>query len=299
MRLPNGKSSVEERGVGGTSLLERFRGGFQRAMVEDVNQPRGSDAVNSKADHATSAMSPLEAFGVASPDLMGASRGLCIGWVDVSQLTRECLTSSVIRLQPLFVIIPFESVRDCARHSGRQLDLIVYHSHETDTETEWLEDIGKLRAAFASVQIVVLSDLSVIEPSIVREVLNRGASGFVMTDSTSLQMVVSAISLVGSGGTFVPRDFLFMDREPAQMPAPRPLAEVGRLTQREVAVLALMKHGKPNKIIAHELGMSASTVKVHVRHIMRKMGAANRTQAALNADKLLGVPSERLRDQSL
>jgi DNA-binding NarL/FixJ family response regulator len=237
-----------------------------------------------------------------SSDLVRPSGELCIGWIDVSQLTRECLTTSVARLQPLFVIIPFESVSDCARHTGRALDLIVYHSHDNDADTGWLDDIAALREAFASVQIVVLSDVSAIEPSIVREVLNRGASGFVMTDSTSLQMVVSAISLVGSGGTFVPRDFLFMDREPAPSVTARPLSEVGRLTQREIAVLALMKHGKPNKIIAHELGMSASTVKVHVRHIMRKMGAANRTQAALNADKLLGLAgdrNDRPRSQSL
>ncbi len=258
--------------------------------------------MNAKVDHAASAMSPLERFNSMSSDLVRPSGELCIGWIDVSQLTRECLTTSVARLQPLFVIIPFESVSDCARHTGRALDLIVYHSHDNDADTGWLDDIAALREAFASVQIVVLSDVSAIEPSIVREVLNRGASGFVMTDSTSLQMVVSAISLVGSGGTFVPRDFLFMDREPAPSVTARPLSEVGRLTQREIAVLALMKHGKPNKIIAHELGMSASTVKVHVRHIMRKMGAANRTQAALNADKLLGLAgdrNDRPRSQSL
>ena len=250
-------------------------------------------------DHATDAMNPLARFNATSSDLVRSSGELCIGWIDVSQLTRECLTSSVARLQPLFVIIPFESVRDCAKHTGRALDLIVYHSHENDTDTGWLDDIAALRETLTSVQIVVLSDVSAIEHAIVREVLNRGASGFVMTDSTSLQMVVSAISLVGSGGTFVPRDFLFMDREPAQPTIARPLSEVGRLTQREIAVLALMKHGKPNKIIAHELGMSASTVKVHVRHIMRKMGAANRTQAALNADKLLGHAGDRLHDQRL
>ena len=253
-------------------------------------------------DHSVDPMSPLVRYKATPAELHRTSGELCIGWIDVSQLTRECLTSSVARLQPLFVIIPFESVRDCAKHTGRALDLIVYHSHENDAETDWLEDIAVLREAFSSVQIVVLSDVSAIEPAIVREVLNRGASGFVMTDSTSLQMVVSAISLVGSGGTFVPRDFLFMDREAAPSAVARPLAEVGRLTQREIAVLALMKHGKPNKIIAHELGMSASTVKVHVRHIMRKMGAANRTQAALNADRLLGLAGdhgERMRGHSL
>jgi DNA-binding NarL/FixJ family response regulator len=228
--------------------------------------------VNAKVDQSADTLTGLASFNAKSSELIRSSGELCIGWIDVSQLTRECLTSSVARLQPLFVIIPFESARDCARHVGRALDLIVYHSHESDADTKWLEDIAALREAFSSVQIVVLSDVSAIEPAIVREVLNRGASGFVMTDSTSLQMVVSAINLVGSGGTFVPRDFLFMDR------------------------------GKPNKIIAHELGMSASTVKVHVRHIMRKMGAANRTQAALNADKLLAVAGERgdrMRGQSL
>ena len=251
--------------------------------------------------HASDALNNLDRLSTASSDSPRPSGEFCIGWIDQSQLTRECLTASVVRLQPLFVIVPFESVRDCVKHAGRALDLIIYHSHDSDADAAWLEDIASLREAFTTVQIVVLSDVSAVEPAIVRDVLNRGAAGFVMTDRTSLQMVVSAISLVGSGGTFVPRDFLFMDRQPAQPAIARPL-EVGRLTQREVAVLALMKHGKPNKIIAHELGMSASTVKVHVRHIMRKMGAANRTQAALNADKLLGFVGdrgERMRDQSL
>lgn len=262
-----------------------------------IDYSEGPEAVSMKADHATDALSPMEGFDDVLPAWSGSATELCIGWVDVSRLTRECLTSAVARAQPLFIIIPFESISDCASHKGRMLDLIVYHSHEPDTVA--LEDVAALRAAFATVQIVVLSDASAIEPAIAREVLTRGASGFILTDSTSLQMVVSAISLVSSGGTFVPRDFLFMEREPTQAPISAHASEPGRLTQREIAVLGLMKHGKPNKIIANELGMSASTVKVHVRHIMRKMGAANRTQAALNADKLLGTSSERMRDSSL
>jgi DNA-binding NarL/FixJ family response regulator len=48
-----------------------------------------------------------------------------------------------------------------------------------------------------------------------------------------------------------------------------------------------LQQGKANKIIAYELGMSESTVKVHVRNIMRKMGATNRTQVAYKAQSLL------------
>ncbi len=269
----------------------------ETGVARVVNYSEGPRAVNIKADHTIESFGPLESLDEVLPAWDSGTTELCIGWIDVSRLTRECLTSAVARAQPLFVIIPFESISDCTNYRGRMLDLIIYHSRESGTVG--LEDVATLRAAFATVQIVVLSDASAVEPAIAREVLTRGASGFILTDSTSLQMVVSAISLVSSGGTFVPRDFLFMEREPAPLASSTQLSEQGRLTQREMAVLGLMKHGKPNKIIANELGMSASTVKVHVRHIMRKMGAANRTQAALNADRMLGTGRDRAREPSL
>jgi DNA-binding NarL/FixJ family response regulator len=51
-------------------------------------------------------------------------------------------------------------------------------------------------------------------------------------------------------------------------------------TNRQSQVLACLREGKPNKLIAYELTMCESTVKVHVRHIMKKLGATNRTQVA-------------------
>ena len=50
------------------------------------------------------------------------------------------------------------------------------------------------------------------------------------------------------------------------------------LTPREQEVLAKLSRGSSNKIIAHELGISPATVKVHVSNIMQKLGASNRTQ---------------------
>jgi hypothetical protein len=55
-----------------------------------------------------------------------------------------------------------------------------------------------------------------------------------------------------------------------------------------MAVLTLLQRGKANKIIAHELCMSENTVKIHVRNIMRKMNATNRTQAVDKARALWG-----------
>jgi DNA-binding NarL/FixJ family response regulator len=50
---------------------------------------------------------------------------------------------------------------------------------------------------------------------------------------------------------------------------------------RQLQVLERLRQGKQNKIIAYELGMCESTVKVHIRHIMRKLNARNRTQVVL------------------
>ena len=77
-----------------------------------------------------------------------------------------------------------------------------------------------------------------------------------------------------------------------ESPDPLPLAEPCSLTRtsnehgltrRQDDVLELLKVGRSNKEIARALNLSESTVKIHVRQLMKKMGAANRTQVALRA----------------
>jgi DNA-binding NarL/FixJ family response regulator len=55
---------------------------------------------------------------------------------------------------------------------------------------------------------------------------------------------------------------------------------------RQSQVLEGLRQGKQNKIIAYELGMCESTVKVHLRHIMRKLNARNRTQVVLLTNRM-------------
>jgi len=57
-------------------------------------------------------------------------------------------------------------------------------------------------------------------------------------------------------------------------------------TARQTAVIAALRQGKQNKIIAHELNMRESTVKVHVRNIMQKLKATNRTEVAYITNQL-------------
>jgi DNA-binding NarL/FixJ family response regulator len=71
------------------------------------------------------------------------------------------------------------------------------------------------------------------------------------------------------------------------------------MTDRQRAVLLCLCQGDPNKVIGRKLGMTETTVKVHVREIMRKLGVVNRTQVAIavgrnglvgNSDVLLAGP---------
>ena len=56
-------------------------------------------------------------------------------------------------------------------------------------------------------------------------------------------------------------------------------ARIAAFTAREGEILSHLVRGSPNKSIARDLGISESTVKAHLRHIMQKLGAANRTEA--------------------
>ena len=71
-------------------------------------------------------------------------------------------------------------------------------------------------------------------------------------------------------------------------------AALDHLTASERSVLALLREGKPNKLIALQLNIQESTVKVHVRSILRKLGASNRTHAAVIIDHLLMASDRQL-----
>nr|WP_246849425.1 LuxR C-terminal-related transcriptional regulator [Rubellimicrobium arenae] len=70
-----------------------------------------------------------------------------------------------------------------------------------------------------------------------------------------------------------------MDKERAE-----PLLQDGpaaNLTDRELQVLELVSRGKQNKSVAAELGLSEHTVKLHMHHIISKLGARNRTEVTV------------------
>jgi two-component system nitrate/nitrite response regulator NarL len=103
---------------------------------------------------------------------------------------------------------------------------------------------------------------------IAEKALDAGAAGFVP---------INAVRFMAMGEQYAPIDFMTaVDETPIN-----PLAE--KLSPRELQVLKGLTEGKPNKEIARDLDLQEPTVKLHVKTLYRKVGAANRTQAALIA----------------
>lgn len=63
----------------------------------------------------------------------------------------------------------------------------------------------------------------------------------------------------------------------------------GMFTQRQEEVIRELRRGKANKIIAYELNLRESTVKVHIRNIMKKLKATNRTEVAYKLSEMFPV----------
>jgi DNA-binding NarL/FixJ family response regulator len=142
--------------------------------------------------------------------------------------------------------------------------------------------IGMLRERQPNAKVVVVSASEA--QADVREALENGAAGYI-PKSSSVKIMLSALDLIFSGGVYVPATVLREGVEPDQrgagvIPPTDPQLEQ-LLTQRQREVLDRLREGKSNKQIAHELGLSEGTVKIHMTAIFKSLGVRNRTQAAM------------------
>jgi DNA-binding NarL/FixJ family response regulator len=103
-----------------------------------------------------------------------------------------------------------------------------------------------------------------------------GARSYIPT-SVTLDVMTEAINLGIADGAYYPTSILSAFSSKRE-PKPRTLSE---FTPREFAIFIALREGHSNKVIAEELGISESTIKVHVHRIMKKLKVHNRTQAAL------------------
>jgi DNA-binding NarL/FixJ family response regulator len=111
---------------------------------------------------------------------------------------------------------------------------------------------------------------------IVEEALNAGAAGFI-PKSLPAKSLINVLKFMVMGEKYVPVNFMTAKILESSL--------VGKLKERELQVLKGLAEGKSNKGIARDLEIKIPTVKMYTKTLYRKIGAQNRTQAALIAQK--------------
>lgn len=209
--------------------------------------------------------------------------------LDDMPLTRECLSLSINLCDRGLHVLTAASFPEAEAilQGDAPADIMLCNFNGlSPTDAAFTSRFQRLTDILGRIPLIVLTDRDDTES--VLKVLHLGARGYIPT-SVGLSVALEALRLVAAGGTFVPTTFLHglmrdpdaaLERRPADKDAaPAPDGPLNGLTPRQLAVMKCLQEGKPNKIIAHELGMRESTVKVHVRSILKKLGATNRTEA--------------------
>lgn len=151
-----------------------------------------------------------------------------------------------------------------------------------------IEATREIKRESPEIDVLVLSIHD--DPVSFFEALNAGASSYVLKD-TAAERLLSAVRRTLAGESPLDQElamqlFRRLLSRPEMTSAPEPEPPERSLTARETAVLRLLALGHTNRQIAQSLTISHGTAKVHVAHIIRKLGVSDRTQAAVRAFEL-------------
>lgn len=143
-----------------------------------------------------------------------------------------------------------------------------------------VECTRKLTPLLTNTQVLVFTVF--MDSDQIFQALAAGAKGYLLK-RTSRQGIVEAIEQVWHGGAPMTAEIARRVVESFQNtgPAKKSAAKEAQLTAREEEVLRLLADGKPTKIIAVELNLSAETVRFHLKHIYEKLHVRSRTEAVI------------------
>lgn len=206
--------------------------------------------------------------------------------VAAKTIWRDLLAAHLTREAPDLVITCTE--RSVAPEDGAPLpELMVFILSEGELPG-FLRTLDVLRAPYPGTSVAVISDCD--DPRVVSDAVRAGVEGYLPMSMAS-DALAHALRILLAGGEFVPSAALVRlaaersNRNFRQPEQAQPVSTRATFSRRESDVLALLRHGKANKAIASELKLREGTVKVHVRSLMRKLNARNRTEVAVYASQ--------------
>jgi DNA-binding NarL/FixJ family response regulator len=200
---------------------------------------------------------------------------------DDHPLYREAVRLRLERLLPDCSVVEGGSLDEIlaalAGSDARSFDIILLDIHLSDGDPG--ANVEKVIAAAGTIPVILMSGTA--SADIIKQAIARGARGFIPKTMQS-ELFATALSMVLGGGSYLPVEIL-QDSPVVPVGSADPQI-VGKfdelLTNREKQVLTLVATGASNKEIGRALNLAEVTVKLHVRQILRKIGARNRSEAA-------------------
>lgn len=217
---------------------------------------------------------------------------------DDHTLFRDALVQFIERAEPDAVVMLAKDMNEVMEimEGGPELDLILLDLRMPGMDG--LQGLKKLREDYQETPVALLSGMA--ERHHVEQAMDLGAAGY-FSKTMSGRALLNGIRQVLQGENYVAMDHnsnrimpsYYAGNDSAQKFAASDM-EQGRydiqngtpLTPREKEVLSYLLKGSSNKDIARALDLQVVTIKLHVRGICRKLGAKNRTQAALKAQQM-------------
>lgn len=206
---------------------------------------------------------------------------------DKRNLDRECLANSLCSHRIGVNVFTFSGLASWQQSKGAfgTLRAALVNIGSSDiADGELRDEITQLVTTLEPVPVVVLSNNQALDH--VLQVIDLGVHGFIPS-TVDIDVCIEAIGLAIAGGQFVPASSVLSMRNLLGGYTARKVCDSSSFTERQAAVAEALRRGKANKLIASELNLCESTVKVHIRNIMKKLGATNRTEVACKVGEIL------------
>jgi len=211
-------------------------------------------------------------------------------FVDRRRMARECIGEQLASYLPEWLVLPISGPEELGRQrSTFRTSLVILNIHHLGmASSEVAKDLEEIEALAPGRPIVIMSERA--DASEVTLAFKLGVRGYVSA-GMAIAEAIGAVRLVAAGGTYVPVSVLNNSFSAQPEAAPSNAAERRddpgvAFSPRELQVLEMLQKGEPNKVIGYGLGLAEATIKVHIRHIMKKLNARNRTQVVLRTRDL-------------
>jgi DNA-binding NarL/FixJ family response regulator len=221
---------------------------------------------------------PVQANGAS---MVASSPAGPIVLINNRALQRDCLGRVLAAEFPQRAVLAFASIDEWNTVIERAATTPLVFLCDGDS----IADPDIMSALRQLAPIILLSDAE--DPASIFRALDMGIKGYIPT-SLGIEVAIEATRLVMAGGIFIPAASLI---KAANEPVPvrpeitnRPHAPI---SPRQLSIIAAVSRGKSNAAIAIELNLRESTVKVHIRNIMKKLKVKSRTAIAHKSRDIL------------